>query len=325
MPLVIEGSVIGLLVFGNKKNSGYYSIEEIRNLEKILVILAIAINRYALYKKQESFAFILQKEVNKATKELKNKNKLLIEKSQQENDMLDVLGHELRTPLSIVRNAVDFMIGLEKTDKLSKPQLTKYLKMSQENLYREIKLLEIMLSSTKIDNKKLNLSIEKVDFIDVVNDTLLGLKEKAKIKNIKLFFKHDSKVFVLADRTRIQEITDNLIENAIKYTNVGSVSVSLTEVEDYYCLSVKDTGIGISKEDLNNIGKKFFRANQYVESSNSNNIPIVRPGGTGLGLYVTLHLIRAMDGKIEINSELGKGSNFKVYFKKFHEKIPSSK
>ena len=173
IPLYIEGVMSGILAFGTKKNQGYFSIEEMRNIDKIMIILAITVNRYTLYKKQEDFALILQKEVHTATKELKTKNELLVQKSQQERDMLDILGHELRTPLSIARNSIDIIKLFKKQNKLTPQTFEKYINMAQENVYREVKLLEVMLAATKLDNRKLNLELIKVDLVDVVDDTLV--------------------------------------------------------------------------------------------------------------------------------------------------------
>ena len=75
-------------------------------------------------------------------------------------------------------------------------------------------------------------------------------------------------------------------------------------------VSVVDTGEGISEEDIKNLGKKFYRATNYIESDESDDFDIVRPGGTGLGLYVTFNLIGKMGGDIRVESELGKGSKF---------------
>jgi len=321
IPLYIEGTMSGILAFGTKKNQGYFSIEEMRDIDKIMIILAITVNRYTLYKKQEDFALILQKEVNTATRELKTKNELLVQKSQQERDMLDILGHELRTPLSIARNSIDIIKLFKKQNKLTPQTFEKYIDMAQENIYREVKLLEIMLAATKLDNKRLNLELTKVDLVDVVDDALLGLKKIAENKGLEVEFKHTKEAFVLADRTRIQEIADNFIDNAIKFTFKGKVSISITEEDSFYRLMVVDTGVGISKLDLENLGKKFYRANNYIKSDGSIDINIVRPGGTGLGLYVTFGLVKAMDGEIKVESQPGKGSSFGVTFKKYEGKF----
>jgi signal transduction histidine kinase len=320
VPLYIDGNLSGVLAFGTKNNLGYFSIEEVRNIDKIMVILGITVNRYTLYKQQEDFALTLQKKISEATKELKTKNELLVQKSQQERDMIDILGHELRTPLSIARNSIDIIKLFKKQNKLTPDAFEKYIDMAQENIYREVKLLEVMLAATKIDNNKLNLEFIKVDLIDVVQDAMLGLKKIATDKGLDIKLDIPKEAFVLADRTRIQEIVDNLIDNAIKYTFKGKVSVTVAEDRNDYRFTVEDTGVGMSKLDLDNLGKKFYRANNYIKGDGTIDINIVRPGGTGLGLYVTFGLIKAMGGDIKVESHLGEGSRFDVTFKKFDGK-----
>lgn len=80
--------------------------------------------------------------------------------------------------------------------------------------------------------------------------------------------------------------------------------------------SVIDTGEGIPKEDIPNLGKKFFRSRMYLDSSSDNNMKVVRPGGTGIGLYVVFNLVKMMSGRVEIQSEVNKGSTFSVYLPK---------
>jgi len=117
-------------------------------------------------------------------------------------------------------------------------------------------------------------------------------------------------VWGYADRTRIQEVMDNLLSNAIKYTLRGEVNIDIKTEKNNVYIAVQDTGMGIHKEDIPNLGKKFFRARQYIKSDKGQTGGVVRPGGTGLGLYVSFNLVELMGGKIKIDSELGKGSTF---------------
>lgn len=315
VPLLSEKKTIGLFFISHKKNTGYFAKEEIEGLARILRILTIATNRYILYKEQQDFSNVLQEKIDKATKQLQLDYEELNETFRKEKDMLDILGHELRTPLSISRNAVDFLILMKKQKNLTDEKLIQYLGIAKENLYREVNLLETMLSTTKLDNKKLNLDFVKVDLTDVVNDSLMGLTQKAKDKGLVISTEIPKEALVLADRTRIQEVADNLIDNAIKYTNVGSIKISISKDEKFWVLSVTDSGIGIPKSDIENLGKKFYRVNNYINPKDKDiNLNIVRPGGTGLGLYVTFGLVKAMGGTVNVESEVGKGSTFKVTF-----------
>jgi len=109
---------------------------------------------------------------------------------------------------------------------------------------------------------------------------------------------------VYADRVRVVEILNNLISNAIKYTQQGQVTVTTKYDENFVTVIIQDTGKGIPKENLPKLGEKFYRIDNYLGSE------IVRPGGTGLGLYVTFGLVRLMGGDIWVESEMDKGSTF---------------
>lgn len=309
------------IVFSNKVNGMAFTKYELDSIELLIEKLKSIFIRIQYHEKTEKFNDLLQDRVDLQTKELRKKNFELKEAMRKEKDMLDILGHELRTPLSIARNAVDMIKIFKKQDKLNPKNFEKYIDMAQENIYREVKLLEIMLAATKIDNKKLSLEFSKVDLVDVVHDTLSGLKKIGRAKGLEIEFEAPKIAFVYADRIRIQEVADNFIDNAIKYTQKGKVAIVISEEEKSYKLSVIDTGIGIAKSDIENLGKKFYRANNYMKGDPNINISIIRPGGTGLGLYVTFGLVKAMGGEIKVESELGKGSSFSATFQKYDDSM----
>ena len=114
---------------------------------------------------------------------------------------------------------------------------------------------------------------------------------------------------IYADRVRVHEIIDNLLSNAVKYTEKGGIEIKLSKEGKYARVDIIDTGIGIHEKDLNNLGKKFYRSKQYI-TEGKDTTPLVRPGGTGLGLFVTYGLIQAHDGSINVKSQLGKGTTF---------------
>ncbi len=110
--------------------------------------------------------------------------------------------------------------------------------------------------------------------------------------------------YVRADQSHYREVLSNLIENAIKYTKAGgTITVDITGDESHVIVSVVDTGIGIPKEDIPHLFQKFYR----VDNSDTREI-----GGTGLGLYLCRRLVEAMDGRIWVESDYGKGSMFFV-------------
>jgi signal transduction histidine kinase len=183
--------------------------------------------------------------------------------------------------------------------------------MAIESTRREMALIETMLAATKVDANKIQVNGEKVDMLDVINDAIEGQKLFAIDKKIEIRFeKPKEKFLAYADRIRTQEVMDNLLNNGIKYTQKGYVEIKIEKIkadkQPLIKVTIKDTGIGIAEDDLENLGKKFFRAKQYTNGEEQ----IVRPGGTGLGLYVVNGLVKAMGGKMNIKSKLGKGSTF---------------
>lgn len=301
------------IVFTEKETRQAYTHAEIDTIGEIIEELKQIFTILEINEQIKNFNQTLQAKINKATSELQVKNKQLEDTLRKERDMMDILGHELRTPLTIGKNAMRMLKQTyEEQGKIDKETMEKYLEMADENLSREAKLLETLLSTTKIDNKAVSLHFEKVDLIDAVNDSLDALKEKADLKNLKVVFEPPKEAFVYADRNRTQEVVDNLVDNAIKYTQQGSVTIEIIPGHVQTSLKITDTGVGMSKTDIAKLGQKFYRINTYLDSSKESDYKVVRPGGTGLGLYVTFNLVELMNGTINVDSEVGKGSVFAV-------------
>ena len=315
IPLIQKDKLAGMLLLGPKEADSQYNKQDTDFLIQIANSISLSLNRAMLYEQSLQFTHTLEKKVEEATNELKEKNgsleQALIkleEARRQERDMIDVMGHELRTPLSIVRNALIVLNqDFQKDRMIETEKLERYLKMGIESIRREVTLVETLLSATKFEGKRIQLQLSKVDFVDVVNDSIEAHQYRAEEKNLQLIFTPpNQEIFVYADRVRTQEIMDNFLSNAIKYTAKGSISINITTNEKFSRINVMDTGIGIAPDDLANLGKKFFRAKKIFGEKDL----FVHPSGTGLGLYVTFQLIDVMGGKRIITSETGKGSTF---------------
>lgn len=274
---------------------------------------------------------ILKRKEEKFNKELKKNIAQLKEIQQKERDIIDIMGHELRTPMSIIKNYFALLKKplnsvLSSLDKEQLTKVNKYLDGIDENIGREIKLIDTLLSATILEDASLELNREPVDIIDVIEDSIVGQKNIARKKDLLLRFEKPSgwetypRIF--ADRVRIQEAVDNILSNAVKYTKKGEILVTVGHDRDFVTIQVKDTGIGMSEKELKNLGKKFYRAKQYIANGQNNkdqsNAAIIRPGGSGLGLFVTYGVIKAHGGQIRVESTVNKGSIF-------HIKIPAYK
>jgi len=311
-PIQWKGQTRGVIAFLIKDKSA----EEIQDSEKQLLDtytyhISIALENAELYKKQRE----IQDELERALQEVQALR-------QHEQDMVDIMGHELRTPITIVRNSLGVMdMELKNKGKIEPANLSKFLDIAMESARREVKLVETLLSSAKADSKGFQLLFEKVDLIDVIQDSLVLFKKEGEKKGLKVLFEApQGDHFVYSDRVRTQEIVDNLIGNAVKYTEKGEVEISIRKEEGYVWVDIKDSGIGISDEDKKSLGQKFYRVDQYIDEKGeikNEKRNIIRPGGTGLGLYVTFSLITLMDGEHYVESEIGKGSTFSFKLPEF--------
>ncbi len=321
-PLQGHDSVVGVIFFFVKSHtSSELTISQKQQLTTYSLQIGIALENAQLYQQSQN----IQRDLQDTLAELK-------EARRKERDMLDVMGHELRTPISIVRNALSMLeMDLNKNPEHTIPvaKLSQYLKMASDSTRREINLIETMLSATKVDGARMQLSFNKVDVGEIMQTSVENHKTIAGKNHLEMIVHSPQEpVFAYADVNRTREIVDNLISNSLKYTSEGSITIQWWKGADFVWVMVKDTGNGIGEEDLPNLGKKFFRAHQYTKepssktsksnaSSASHGIEIVRPGGTGLGLYVSFELIRMMHGEIYVNSIVGEGTTFTFSLPKF--------
>lgn len=318
LPLNRKVQLNGILIIGRKKDYNPFSVEDMNFLEDIIANASVAMGRAILHKEVQSFNSVLKIKVAEQTKDLKSKVNQLNESRRREHDMVDIMGHELRTPMTVIRNYHELIERLVNNSKLKNNSLFKkhqgYMEVIGENIEKEISLINVLLNATKLDDGQLELNKESVDIFDSIQDGIMGHEEEAKEKGLYIKFirpKNSSFPKVYADKIRIHEIIDNLISNAIKYTNTGGLEIKLESNKEFVKIIFSDTGSGIAEKDIKNIGKKFYRSNQYLTNKNER-VPLVRPGGTGLGLFVTFGLIKAHGGKVEITSKLGKGSVFTI-------------
>ncbi len=309
----VSSDTLVLLLISEKLNENTFTEQEIKFIQEVITNLNAALDRSLLYYEVENFNATLQKKVDEATEELALRNDQLAEQLRKERDMIDILGHELRTPLGTARNALLMIDSMEQDGKVEKEKYEKFFDIAIRNIKREKDLLETILQSARLEKSRIQINLEKVAVKDVIEDTLAAFKLQAEHKGLQLITEIQAKdEFIHVDRTAIQQIVDNLVSNAVKYTYEGKVTIKVSkEGENKLRFSVIDTGEGLKPEDLKNLGKKFFRANTHLDSEGKiGGRQIVRPGGTGIGLYVIKGLLKEFGSELEVESEFGKGSKF---------------
>ncbi|MFH1547252.1 MAG: ATP-binding protein [bacterium] len=307
----------GLFMLGESGDKIIPKVEELSLIQSISNSASIAIGRALLYKEVESFNETLKGKISDATTKLKEKNDQLqklyddLESLyQKEKDLMDVAGHEIRTPASIIKTNLSLLRDhLKKKEKSGLDEKTRtYMKRLTESTERQIQIINSFLETTRIDNDHFVLQIDTFDLVELVDEAVKDSLPFAKEKNLKLIFnKPQNKVHADLDKVRIREVLDNLIGNAIKFTEKGYIEVSISSTKDSARVEVKDSGIGIEEKDQDKLFLKFSRINPYAGGGDSS---LVRSGGTGLGLYVSKSIVEEHGGKIGVKSEKNEGSTF---------------
>ena len=216
------------------------------------------------------------------------------------------VSHELKTPLTSISGFAEIMqSGLVKCEDI--PQFAGRIYKEAQRL---LQLVEDVIQISQLDEEKTSYTWEPVDVYQVCKNAFESLKEKAKRLNVHLYICGEY-MKMEAVRTLLEEAVYNVCDNAIKYNrNEGSVSVFLTQTAQEIQIVVKETGVGIPKEDQDRVFERFYR----VDKSHSKEI-----GGTGLGLSIVKHAVGALKGSVILRSEEGNGTEICMKFPKVHK------
>lgn len=303
---------IGYVFLGPKKQSQAFTKYDIDFLQTITNDFAVYLYKLQLYQDVKGFNDVLKTKIDEATAELQHQKSQLEEKYQFEKDMMGIMGHELRTPMTVAKGMAELVLDkTKKGDSVDNEYLGEKMDKIFKSIVKESDLIQTMLSTSHIDNNKINLQLTPVDIKEIIDFNISAFKKDAEIKGLDLQVDIDGDIpEIINDQNRVQEIVTNLISNAIKYTNEGFVKVHLEQQGEFVLFSVQDSGLGIPKQEIQNIGKKFYRIHQHLDEKKD----VVRAGGTGLGLYVVKGLLKAMGGELLIESEENKGSKFTALF-----------
>jgi PAS domain S-box-containing protein len=240
-------------------------------------------------------------ELKKAEKELIIAKEQAEEMNRLKSSFLANMSHEIRTPINGIIGLAEVM-ELEAADN---PEFSVYTQMLKQSGHRLLNTITSILDLSKIEANQLTLKPTQIAVNNVINDLLPSLKIIADKKKLPILFEPDTShnLIVNIDKTVFEQILNNLIGNAIKFTEDGFVKVStkLTESKKCVCISVQDTGIGISKEFQEEVFNPFVQESEGLRR---------RYEGTGLGLSIVKKYAEMFEGKITLESEKGKGSIF---------------
>ena len=242
-------------------------------------------------------------ERKQAEERLRKANEKLKEYNQLKDEFISTTSHELRTPLSIIIGAIRLVLD-EIPGKIVEEQRD-VLAMAMENMQRLSRIVDSLLSISRIESGKLDLQKTVVNICELIKGTVSDYKDLAREKALSLDCEvPEHSVDICLDPDKTKEVLINLISNSIKFTPEGGwVKVICTKQDGKVLISVQDSGVGIAKED---IPKLFDRFTQFGRKAG--------PGekGTGLGLAIAKKLVEMHGGKIEVESKVNKGTTFTV-------------
>lgn len=270
-----------------------------------IVFLVICTNIFSIV--SDSFEKI------QLTNELEHSKLVAEQANRTKSDFLAKVSHEIRTPINAIIG-MDEMILRESKETNVKEYATD-IKSSANNL---LNIINDLLDASKIESGKMEIIPVEYEMSNILNDLYNMFQVKAKENNLELHFHVDNNIPIgyKGDDVRIRQVLFNLISNAIKYTKKGSVTFDITgtvhEKQAKLRFSVKDTGIGIKEEDI----EKLFSAYERMDKTKNHYVE-----GTGLGLNITVQLLKLMGSELKVTSEYEKGSEF--YFEIEQEIINS--
>lgn len=216
------------------------------------------------------------------------------------------VSHELKTPVTSIKG---FAETLKDVDDLKIRE--KFLNIIDEESERLTRLIDDIMTLSNIETKGIILE-ERFNPKEEIEIAYNLLKNISNEKNIELILDSNIEAILIGDRFRFRQMIINIIDNALKYTEAyGCVKVSSNIEDDYYIINIKDTGIGIPKEDLGRIFERFYR----VDKARSR-----KKGGTGLGLAIVKHIVKSFNGEIYVESREGIGTRFTIKIKRVNYK-----
>ena len=309
----------GVIAIISLASLGLYSKQSIQLIDKILITLSARVEGLLAYSKIKAFSATLKiqnteleaskKELSSQSAELTQQNtelelqkKQLSQANQLKTSFFSNMSHELRTPLNSVIS-LSGVLYKRLANKISEEEYS-YLEIIKRNGKNLLSLINNILDIARLEAGHEDVEINKFNNADLIDDIVSSLSIQANQKKIKLIHsKTNTNLFITSDIKKCRHILQNIISNAVKFTDKGKVEVSAKQNDDDIVITVTDTGVGISEDQITFIFDEFKQA----DSSTSR-----RFGGTGLGLSIAKKYVNMLGGRISIKSKIGKGSEFTI-------------
>lgn len=250
-------------------------------------------------------------------KHLEEKYEELKKAIEMKDEMLMLITHELKTPMSVITSsiqAVELIYNNELSDKVRK-----YLNKIKQNTYRQLKLVNNILDNTRANSGIFRINRANADVVQLTRTLIDSISVFAERKGIRISFTSEMEQSIIeADVDIYERILLNLLSNAVKYTPEGRaievfIYQTVLKAKRQVCIQVKDNGIGIPNDQKELIFERFRRVDRLANRHSE---------GTGIGLYLVKTLVSLLDGEIKVDSKEGVGSTFSLYFPLLkHDKV----
>jgi len=291
VPIFSEAKIIGIIHFLLPVSRDKISSMDIEIMTALTNQVGIVSRNIKLYET-----------LQQANRELQDANLRLRELDKAKSEFLSIASHQLRTPISAIKGYLSMIIDGD-FGPIPK-SIDTVVKNLFESASRLARLINIFLNVSRIESGRLKLEKKPLQISGLIDSVIVELINQAKQKNVQLEYKKDKKVppLILADSDKLREVILNLIDNAIKYTPQGHIDVKVKIEDKNLKFIVEDTGIGIDKEEVKTLFRKFVRGSGVAQ---------IHTGGSGLGLFIAQKIIKEHGGEVWAESDgKGKGSRF---------------
>lgn len=302
VPIVDQQELVALVVLQRKLSGESFSEEDIQLLQVIAPQIASGLQKARLYQEAKEFTIKLKREVERATADLRTANEKLKALDRVKSEFMSIASHQLRTPLTGIIGYLDMMTHGDFGDLASeqKPIIHDVLDASQ----RLARLVNTFLNVTRIEAGRFTINYATAPFRELITSMVTQLQPAAEKKHLQLIYVPTTLPIVEVDIDKMKDVIGNLIDNAIKYTDQGSITVRAAATASTIRFSVQDTGIGIAKGEVKQLFHKFVRGEGGTT---------INPNGAGLGLYIAKKIVEGHHGRIWAESNgAGKGASFFV-------------
>jgi signal transduction histidine kinase len=317
---------MGFIVLGHKHHYHTYSKEDLDLLENISRELASALVNSKLHQDATQLTEVLQSEVQRAVQAWKQKSKENEQLANVQSQFIDIVSHQLRTPISVTRNTLQFILAdyyhdtknpegvLSEHDRASVIKLLRNAFLASENLRNTT---ENILAASELVVSMPNLRITQITTRDFFRTRVERTRELLTSRpthtiTLQVILSEDLPVTFSSDETKLGMVLDNLLMNAALYTISGSITLRVYPENHHFTIEVQDTGIGIPEAEQHRIFQRFVRLR---------NAQLVVPNGSGLGLYLSREYIRLLRGSIHFTSQVNQGTTFTITLPREYEYV----